>query len=177
MCSERPTVTSDATAADPRLPGLTWPIKRSFIDYVFRMPDGGGWVTDGATATEDNVLVYEFVSVDEASSGQRWTFRGDVRFGGHGGLLFVRIADPVLTVVNNLATVSIIDPADEDGHERRVDLVTAELTVLDAPAGMARWRGDPVRLTAAGVPLFNDVYAEGELFDPLTVQLPGTPTS
>lgn len=153
-------------------PCLRWGIKRSFIDYVFRMPDGGGWVTDGATATEDHVLFFEFVSVEATDDGgQRWIFRGDVRFGGHGGFLFVRVADPVLAVVGDQATLSIIDPFEEDS-EGRLDLVTVKLSRVDGSEGSVVWAGDPVELTAAGVPLFNDVYAEGTAFEPLLVRLP-----
>ncbi|WP_345568039.1 HtaA domain-containing protein [Streptomyces plumbiresistens] len=156
-------------------PSLRWAIKRSFVDYVFRMPDGGGWVTDGATATEDNELVYEWVrSEATADGGFLWAFRGDVRFSGHAGLLFVRVADPWLSVLGDQATLSVVDPISEDGG--RLDLVTVQLAPVETSGDGTTWAGDPVSLTAAGVGLFNDVYVEGELFAPLMVHLPPADT-
>lgn len=171
---------TDETAleAGPVAPGLRWAIKRSFVNYVFRMPDGGGWATDGASAVEGNVLVYELVGCEATDTGgQRWAFRGDVRFSGHGGVLFVRIADPVLTIVGNNATLSVLDPYQENGNGARIDLVTVELSLVETADGLMTWTGDPVRLTAAGVKVFNDVYAEGDLFEPLVVHLPPTATN
>lgn len=158
---------------DPSAPGLRWAIKRSFVDYVFRMPDGGGWVTDGATADGDNVIHFEFVGADVAADGaEQWRFRGNVRFGGHGGLLFVQVLDPVVTVRHGRATLSVVEPSDESG-EQTLDLVTLTLTRQQEGAdGCVVWSGDPVELTAAGVPVFNDVYAEGTLFEPMHICLP-----
>nr|WP_296773453.1 HtaA domain-containing protein [Rhodococcus sp. (in: high G+C Gram-positive bacteria)] len=156
-------------------PSLSWGIKRSFIDYIFRMPDGHGSVTDGATLSKTEEFVYEWAESARADDGGTvWKFRGDVRLSGHHGLLYVRIADPWLSLRDNRATVSIADPFDEDGI--RIDIATADLgsrdvSGVDSGVG-AVWAADPVLLSAEATGLFNDVYREGEEFDPMLVRLP-----
>lgn len=168
--------TENATPAQPRLaPGLRWGIKRSFIDYVRRMPDGKGSVGDGAVPIGTGDLFYEHDEAasrrDPAAPTQIWAFRGDVRFSGHFGMLFVRVAHPRLEVTGTEAVLSIEDPQGREGAPR-VPLVTARLQELAGEGGAAVWGAEHVALTAEGVPLFNEVYAAGEAFEPLIIQLP-----
>lgn len=156
--------------------GLLWGIKRSFIAYVRRMPDGQGSIHDGAVPLgEDTILFPPLPDSAPAAEGtgpdRVWAFRGDVRFRGHGGMLFVRVAAPLITVRGDAAELSIEDPyarADAD----RVPLVTLRLEPGPAPEGAAVWLGSDVRLTEAGAVLFNDVYQPGEPFEQLSVILP-----
>lgn len=162
--------------AQPRLaPGLRWGIKGSFVDYVRRMPDGKGSVGEGATPVGTGDLFYEYdaaaSSAGENAGRQVWAFRGDVRFSGHFGMLFVRIAHPRVEVDGSRAVLTIEDPQAREGAPR-VPLVTARLERIATDDGSVVWGADDVALTADGVTLFNDVYAEGEPFDPLVVQLP-----
>lgn len=39
--------------------GLRWGLKKSFLDYVFRMPDGQGSVGEGAVPVGDGDLFFE----------------------------------------------------------------------------------------------------------------------
>ncbi|MFJ9387786.1 HtaA domain-containing protein [Nocardioides sp. NPDC101246] len=155
-------------------PGLRWGIKASFVDYVRRMPDGKGSVGDGAVPVGTGDLFYSYDPAASSTGGdghQVWAFRGDVRFSGHYGMLFVRIAHPRLEVDGSRAVLTIEDPeARQDAP--RVPLVTARLQELPTEDGTIAWGADQVALTAEGVALFNDVYAEGEPFEPLVVQLP-----
>ena len=159
--------------------GLLWGIKRSFVAYVRRMPDGQGSIHDGAVPLgEDTILFPVGEPVDEplagASAGapdHTWAFRGDVRFRGHGGMLFVRVAAPLITVRGDTAELSIEDPYARAGADR-VPLVTLRLEPGPAPEGAAVWLGSDVRLTEAGSELFNDVYPAGEPFEQLSVVLP-----
>jgi len=138
-------------------PGLRWGIKRSFLRYIARMPDGACSVTDGADPVDESAFRFE-------SAGDL-RFRGDVRFSGHHGLLFVRIADPELLVDGTRGTLTVAgDPRDPDGPER-VPLVTFELT----DAGDGTTNGTVVRLTPHGAELFNSVYPAGEPFDDFTI--------
>lgn len=158
--------------------GLLWGIKRSFIAYVRRMPDGQGSIHDGAVPLgEDTIL---FPAVPDAGTGAGahrtsaehvWAFRGDVRFRGHGGMLFVRVAAPLITVRGDTAELSIEDPYARAGADR-VPLVTLRLEAGPAPEDAAVWLGSDVRLTEAGSALFNDVYQPGEPFEQLSVILP-----
>jgi hypothetical protein len=149
--------------------GLRWGLKASFVDYVRRMPDGKGSVGDGAVPVGSHDLFYSYDA--EASGPSVWAFRGDVRFSGHYGMLFVRVAHPRLELDGAAAVLTIEDPHAQEGAAR-VPLVTATLQQVETRGDTEVWGSNDVALTAAGVQLFNDVYAEGEPFEPLVVQLP-----
>ncbi len=173
--SEQPT---DGTTGEIPF-GLLWGIKRSFIAYVRRMPDGQGSIHDGALPLGEDTILFPALetAADGATPGAGadpdhvWAFRGDVRFRGHAGMLFVRVAAPLITVRGDQAELSIEDPyarADAD----RVPLVTLRVEPGPAPEGGQVWLGSDVRLTEAGSALFNDVYQPGEPFEQLSVYLP-----
>lgn len=152
--------------------GLRWGIKASFVEYVRRMPDGKGSVGDGAVPVGTGDLFYEYdAAASEEGDTTVWAFRGDARFSGHYGMLFVRIAHPRLEVTGESAVLTIEDPQAREGASR-VPLVTAALQHVDTRDGTAVWGSDNVALTPEGVELFNDVYAAGEPFEPLVVQIP-----
>jgi hypothetical protein len=153
--------------------GLLWGIKRSFVAYVRRMPDGQGSIHDGAVPLGEDVILFPATEGMRATSTESDTFafRGDVRFRGHGGMLFVRVAEPVITVRGDRAELSIADPYDRADADR-VPLVTLQLAEGPAPEGARVWLGSDVRLTEAGAVLFDDVYQPGEAFEQLSVILP-----
>jgi Htaa len=98
-----------------------------------------------------------------------------VRFAGHHGFMFVRVADPWLELTGSTGTVTVPgDPAD-DGSPERMPLVTFELVPPSEPAPPGATRhGTRVRLTAEGSELFNTVYPEGEPFEDLFFTLSST---
>ena len=153
--------------------GLLWGIKRSFIAYVRRMPDGQGSIHDGAVPLGEDTILFPPLPDTAAGAGadRSWAFGGDVRFRGHGGMLFVRVAAPLVTVRGDTAEVSIEDPYARPEADR-VPLVTLRLEPGPAPEGADVWLGSDVRLTEAGSVLFNDVYQPGEPFEQLSVILP-----
>jgi hypothetical protein len=160
----------------PRTPfGLVWAIKRSFVQYVRGMPDGHGSVSDGADPVEPDMILFPVAQTPSSPVGRDadhcWSFRGDVQFRGHGGMLFVRIAAPQLTVRGMRAQLTIEDPYARAGAER-VPLVELHLERGPGPEGAEVWLGSDVRLTQPGAALFNDVYPAGELFEQLSVVLP-----
>lgn len=154
--------------------GLLWGIKRSFVAYVRRMPDGQGSIHDGAQLIGEDTIHFPAVEqLEPAPEGadRRWTFGGDVRFRGHAGMLFVRVAAPVITVRGDRADLSIDDPYARPDADR-VPLVTLRLQPGPAPEGAQVWLGSDVQLTEAGAVLFNEVYQPGEPFEQLSVLLP-----
>ncbi|GAB3071917.1 HtaA domain-containing protein [Nocardioides zeae] len=174
------TSTTETDRAGAPAHGLRWGIKASFIDYVRRMPGGQGTIADGAVpvGTAEVLFTLDPTPPVGTSPGttRAWAFAGDVRFAGHGGMMFVRLALPRLEVApGGSARLTIEDP-----HQRpdapRIPLV--DLTLVQHPSpeaaadGVELWASDDVRLTAEGVALFNDVYAAGEPFEPLTVVVP-----
>lgn len=150
--------------------GLTWPIKRSFVTYVLGMPDGRAGAVEGAFPLPDLSVVFEHdPSVDAAALGDGWAFRGDVRFAGHFGMLFVRIADPWLVRTDDGVLLTIADPdAQDDGPRVPLATVTVEQT------GPGEWASTSVALTAQGSELFNSVYPVGDPLDPFTLRVPVT---
>ncbi|ONH31672.1 HtaA domain-containing protein [Pseudofrankia asymbiotica] len=161
---------------------LRWSLRASFFRYVAGLRDGRASVSEGATLTMDDPQLVVYPADPGRTSDQVLAFRGDLRLGGHGGLLFVRLARPRITMGaagpelagpelarqelarQEPAVLSVDNPLTEDGTGPRLDLVTLRLALT--PDG---WEGVDVRLTEAGVGLFNHVYAAGDPFDPLTV--------
>lgn len=153
--------------------GMLWGIKRSFLAYVRSVPDGQGSIHDGAVPLGGDTILFPVAEGESTGDDRTFAFRGDVRFRAHGGMLFVRVAAPLITVAGDRAELSIEDPyarADAD----RVPLVTLQLQPGPAPEGAQVWLGSEVRLTEAGAELFNDVYQPGEEFEQLSVILPVT---
>jgi hypothetical protein len=154
---------------EPGAPGLRWGIKLTFLQYIFNMPDGRCSVTDGAASTDEQLFYFspDEGSVFDAAGAGLLKFRGDVRFAGHGGFLFVRVADPWLRVEDGAATLSIAALPGETPD--RIPLATLDLTTARVPDGPDRLIGSSVQLTEEGSELFNLVYPVGEPFDDLTI--------
>ena len=171
------TTETDRPGAPPH--GLRWGIKASFVAYVRRMPGGRSTISHGAGATGAEVLyAFDPTPPDATSPGtaRAWAFTGDVRFAGHGGMMFVRLATPWLEVdADGGARLSIEDPYQRPDAPRvpLADLTLARHSSPEVDAdGVELWASHDVRLTAEAVELFNDVYAAGEPLDPLTVVVP-----
>ena len=157
--------------------GLRWAIKRSFIDYIRRMPDGTASIEAGALPVGDDD---EVLFAPEAT-GQRlgpdgtthrmWSFFGDVRFGGHFGMLSVRVAKPRIILAGGVGYLDIADPT-RANPEQRLHLLTLKLQELSAGPDTERWAGTDSQLTEAGSELFNEVYQPGEPFEDLTLTVP-----
>ncbi|OLO25840.1 hypothetical protein PZ61_0236045 [Streptomyces sp. MNU77] len=161
----------------PGPPGLRWGIKQRFLQYIARMPDSRCSVTDGASVTEERAFLFtpaSWAEFDTATSTGVVRFRGDVRFAGHHGLLFVRVADPWLSVAaDGTATLSIAAAPSEQPD--RIPLATLALVRSAPSAGWLRYHGHHVALTEQGSELFNTVYPAGEHLDDLSVLRPPEP--
>lgn len=147
-------------------PGLRWGVRTSFLRYVANLHDGRASVSDGASMTLDDPQLVVFPLDPELTTAEVLAFRGDLRLAGHGGLLFLRLAQPRLElgVDEEPATLTVADPMTEDGSGPRLALVRLTLTrVADG------WSGTDVRITEEGTSLFNQMYPAGEAFDPLHV--------
>ena len=166
---------ADGQKAGGQAFGLLWGIKSSFVEYVRRMPDGQGAVGAGARHLDTGILFPPLRgarrttpdNVDE----RIWEFGGDVRFSGHFGMLFVRIAFPTIAVRDGVGQLSIANPYTTEGGERLI-LADVALHEQPAPSGLLIWSSAEVRMNAEAGQLFNDVYQVGEPFDPLTLVLP-----
>ncbi|ONH32064.1 HtaA domain-containing protein [Protofrankia sp. BMG5.30] len=162
------------SAAEPLL-GLRWGIKATFLTYIARMPDGQGSISGGAQPAENDEFVFEpdpSAAVPEGVDGF-WAFRGDVRFQGHFGLLYVRIADPHVVLRGTEAELNVVEPFESE-TKPRIPLVRFTPRPGTAPPGLRTWEAEDVRLLAEGAGLFNNVYSVGEPFEPLSITLPAT---
>jgi hypothetical protein len=155
-------------------PGLTWGIKLSFLQYIGRMPDGQGMVWRGAHPTETGEMVFEPDLEGSPRLGgavHSLPFRGDVRFAGHHGMLYVRIADPLVVIEGGGGELSILDPWSA-GAEPRLTLVNLANTTHARIDGFDVWTSKDVRLSSQATALFNDAYPAGEPFETLTIAWP-----
>ncbi len=140
---------------DPMTPGLTWPIKASFVDYVLGMEDGELNASDGATVSADHIFTFEPAGA--------LSFRGDVRFVAHFGMLAVQIANPHIEFGPETAVLTV-----ETGGQRFA-LATLVMPEPESTDTLLAWHGALPRLTPAGSSLFNGVYPPGHELDPLDI--------
>ena len=162
--------------------GLHWSIKASFVRYILGMRDGVYAVTDDASVSPEFVFTFPKKDVSEFDAATGWgtlKFGGAVRFGGHGGALYVMIADPIVTITAEGAELSA--KVDNDGE--RLDLVTLDFDTTtigsdgsdarssNTPGASPSWDSVPTFLTANGASLFIGQYPAGTPFDPLNITL------
>ena len=157
------------------LPGLRWAVKRSFLDYLSRVPDGRMSATDGAVLADSDEVVWQAATdgtpLVSDTADRVLTFAGDLRYGGHGGLLFVRLADPHVTLRHDVGELSVLDTFSQT-NGARTSLVTFGISRRGHTPGYEVISADEVRLTDHGAEVFNMAYPAGELFEPLTITWP-----
>lgn len=146
--------------------GLSWTIRSTFRDYVLALPDGVA--ESGRGAAEDDGR-YWFPAAPEHRGEQRgltsFAFDGEVRFGGHHGMLLVAIARPGVDVGPDGSGAVMIDyPWFAHRPMPRVCIASG-----DAHAGEGRddLRLTRVRLTKTGSDLFGGAYDVGDPLDDL----------
>ncbi|MBK5237643.1 MAG: HtaA domain-containing protein [Actinomycetales bacterium] len=160
--------------------GLHWSLKASFVRYILGMQDGVYAVTEDASADPEFVFTFPVKDIsgfDPATGLGALQFRGAVRFGGHGGMLYVMIADPIVTVTAEGAVLSA--KVDNDGE--RLDIVNLDVPengfgmeprgLHHEPQPDLQWDSVATSLTAAGASLFIGQYPVGTAFDPLSITL------
>ena len=150
----------------PRPGALRWAVKTSFVRYVRVIAAGTCEATGGAVLGEDDVIEFPLLAAVETAGSWELSFGGEVRFLAHHGALDVHLTGLRLTLGPGGGGVSIAA-----GPER---LTIASLPPA-APAerdGSLRWRALPPILTAAGAPVFGNVYAAGTGLAPLDADVP-----
>ncbi len=156
--------------------GLFWGIKSSFMQYIEQMPDGRGSLGAGAQVLASGDILFPPLQAARRTTPDNvderiWEFGGDVRFSGHFGMLYVRIAFPAIAVQDGAGVLTVADPfGTEDG--KRLTLADVTLQEQPAPPGQLIWDSTEVRMNAEGSQLFDDVYQAGEPFDEIRLVLP-----
>jgi hypothetical protein len=153
---------------------LLWGVKASFSEYILRLPDGRFSATDGAEFLLPLTFAFESADEERPSESEQFRpqdavlrFRGDVRFGGHAGALFLRIADPWLHFVDGGGFVSIVGGRSEHDARRRTVATFSDASVTTPTS--RHLIIDETLLHADAVDLFNDAYSPGTRLDPLRV--------
>ena len=149
-------------------PVLRWGIKRSFISYLSRLPDGSVSAEAGASIVSGSYFQFEpdgGGSADLAPAGVR-KFKGQVRLSGHHGMMSLFVADPWLEFGADGAVLSVEDPQQPPGSGGRLELLRLAVPGALDVAG-TEWTELPTQLAPAAVELFNGQYAAGEEMDPV----------
>jgi hypothetical protein len=150
--------------------GLSWGVKGSFTRYIDSMPDGRRGAGYGATDTGHGVYFFELDDASGYDPARRKgliKYRGDLRYKGHEGMLFVMIVDPWIEFREAGAVLTVIDAEHWPDREHRIELATLVPVGPGAdrlPEGWEQWEA---QLLPAGVEVFNGVYAIGELLEPV----------
>ncbi|WP_186329057.1 HtaA domain-containing protein [Arthrobacter sp. U41] len=164
-----------ASASPAPLPplGLSWGIKRSFVDYIASLPDGSVSATDGATVSETSLFCFspELSDYDVERGTGVLRFRGDVRLAGHHGMLLVRLLDPWVTFSSGSGVLSISTGA--DGGQDRTAVGFLSPSTPRATGGFLVWDHVEVVVSPDGSELFDGQYAAGQPMDPLVIRVPG----
>ena len=160
-----------ASAAPDPLPalGLSWGIKRSFIDYISSLPDGSVSATDGATVAEPSLFCFspESSDYDVGRGTGVLRFRGDVRLAGHHGMLLVRLLNPWISFTGGSGVLSI---STGDGQDRTpVGFLTPSMPRV-ADRSLV-WDPVDVVISPEGSELFDGQYAAGQPMDPLFIRV------
>jgi ferredoxin-NADP reductase len=158
--------------------GLTWGIKRRFVDYVGGLPDGQFAVSAGASTGGDHVFWFPLESMDDFDPVTRL---GVVRFGGradlngHFGMMSFAVDSPWLEFSATGTQLTVRDL--ERGPGYRVPLLELDVRAeSEATAVLAR-EGVPARLSVEGTTAFNGQYLPAEEMDPVSWQLPEAPST
>lgn len=171
-----------SASPDPMPPlGLTWGIKRSFIDYIASLPDGSVSAEAGAAVLPSGLFCFTPAHANEgrdpAGSGydaERGTgalrFSGDVRLAGHHGMLLVRLLDPWITFTGGNGVLSI---SAGGGSQDRTTVAFVRTAAPRAVAGSLVWEHVEVVISPEGSELFDGQYAAGQSMDPLIIRVAG----
>lgn len=169
-----------SVSADPMPPlGLTWGVKRSFLDYIAGLPDGSVSAAAGATLLEPGLFCFAPDHVDEAtgSAGSGYDaargtgalrFRGDVRLAGHHGMLLVRLLDPWITFTGGSGVLSI---STGGSSQERTTVAFVRAAAPRAVDGSLVWEHVEVVISPEGSELFDGQYAAGQPMDPLVIRV------
>lgn len=136
---------------------LHWGLRASFREYVDAIEDSR--VTRAGVGLDDRARAVFLAP--EPPEADVWSFAGRMEFWAHHGVLDVRLHELQLDLG---AAPNLSVGAQAWGTSR---VMVGSLTEVENRA--PRTREFVVRLTSGGVRLLGDVYAEGDLLDPVVL--------
>ena len=149
---------------------LVWPIKSSFRRYIQGLADGAVAAQDGAVIEPETFCFPIASQIDFGCElPQSVAASGEVRFGGHYGMLVVPFRNPGLLLTEGGGhQLSIEYPWASPTPEPRLVIATVMWEGwTSSSTGMRELKSRKVELTADGAELFNGTYAPGDELDPL----------
>lgn len=154
--------------------GLTWGIKRSFINYISRLPDGAVTAQEGAGIIEGSFFRFEpdGGSFDPSTDSDVLKFRGQVRLSGHYGMLSLFIADPWIEFTDGSAVLSIVDVGGWPDRSKRIPLLALPSTRPVSDGSALVLPETRALLSPEGAGIFNDQYQAGTEMDPVSMASP-----
>lgn len=151
---------------------LDWGVKQSFREYVTGTIAKGSISTSGATSS-GGVFGFGQASggIYSASTGVGTSkYSGSVRFSGHGGILDIKLSDPVVRI--DSATSATLLVRVNGGAAKAFATLDLAAGSKSTPNGTVRYAGVPAALTFDGADVFSyngsSFYAAGEALDPVT---------
>ncbi|MFD7732386.1 HtaA domain-containing protein [Kitasatospora phosalacinea] len=183
-----PTATTPATTVTTLDRGaFDWGVRRTFRDYVTGSIARGSWqLADGAA---DGGAFFRWSPArgtwDQATRTLDAAFTGSVRFTGlrEGDTpgLDLTLANPRLTATGAAGHLTVdVSGRTPDGATHTpapVEIATFDASALTTGNDLLTATDLPLALTAAGASAFGNLYPAGTEMDPLTVNLPLTPTA
>ncbi|WP_345750867.1 HtaA domain-containing protein [Microbacterium rhizophilus] len=144
---------------------IEWSVKASLLRYVASMSDGAYEAFDGAEIRPASFRWPCVADPGEGRARQVFRARGSVVLRGHGGLLYLPLTRPTVTVEAGAGTLAIDFPWASTGPEPPLEIATVSL--LPDP-GEGERLAAAVQLTEDGAELFR-AYPAGESMDHLFV--------
>ncbi|MDA3147652.1 HtaA domain-containing protein [Leucobacter sp. UCMA 4100] len=173
-----PEVPVDPETPKPVQGGLTWGVKKDFVDYIEGpIAKGSVKMMKPATRKGDQFNFPQIVGGkwDEKTQTGTANFGGAVTFYGHKGALNVTLANPQVVVQSKNAAVLKVDYEGKRVSIGNVDLASAKAT--KAKDGSVTWSNASVKLHKQGVNVFSyafdgdkltTFYSEGDELSKLT---------
>ncbi|MGI9823504.1 HtaA domain-containing protein [Agromyces sp. Marseille-Q5079] len=153
---------------------LSWGVYDRFVAYIGGPIADGSISVSGATRSGGAFQFGQSGGSYDAGAGRGTAeYAGSVNFRGHGGVLDLTFADPVLRVASSQSGVLSVAV-----NGSRVDLASVDLgaAATSVQNGATRFANAPVTLLATGVSAFNGFYGAGQALAPLTAVI-GSPAA
>lgn len=135
---------------------LAWGIRKSFVNYVDRLPDGVVLATGGAVREAD-----AFRLPGRRLSSQSWAFDGVLHFFGHSGVLNVTL-EAIRIDGDELS-------AEVAGVRIPMALLAEPIELIDSEGDAEAFRFNVVVLTDDGAAVLGGVYPANAPADPVTI--------
>jgi len=149
-----------------KVTGLIWGLKESFRNYV--EATGGTIATEnGSERSADGSIAFapaagDTLTIDAEGKPQgQGSFTGKVTFKSHGGMLSIELADPIVVIGDESASLTVA----VEGGSHRLEIAKLDLAAMSA--GEANEILIPTALSMDAYHLLDGQYTPGTVLDPV----------